>query len=85
MRHVIVVPLDVTDEKSCSLAAETVDSWITKNSSEGLYGIVQYHGIAFNGPASYMPVDLYERQMQVNFLGFVRVVQNFLPILKKRT
>jgi len=85
MRHVAVIPLDVTDEKSCKDAAKTVQSWINETSSKGLYGIVQYHGIAFNGPASYMPVDMYERQLQVNFLGFVRVVQNFMPILKKRS
>lgn len=85
MRHIIVIALDVTDDKSCKDAAKTVQSWINETSSEGLYGIVQYHGIAFNGPASYMPVDFYERQLQVNFLGFVRVIQNFMPILKKRS
>jgi NAD(P)-dependent dehydrogenase (short-subunit alcohol dehydrogenase family) len=84
MKHVIVVSLDVTDDKSCQDAAKTIQTWITENPSKGLYGIVQYHGIAFNGPAAYMPIELYERQFQVNFLGNLRVVQNFLPILKQR-
>lgn len=86
MRHVTVVPLNVTDEKSCKDAAKTVLSYLQQNtSSKGLMGLVMYHGIAFNGPGTYMPVDMYERQLQVNFLGFVRMVQNFLPILKKRS
>lgn len=85
MKHVIVVPLDVTNDQSCKDAAKTVETWIAENSSKGLYGIVQYHGIAFNGPAAYMPIEMYERQLQVNFLGNLRVVQSFLPILKKRT
>eukprot|EP00980_Cylindrotheca_fusiformis_P005828 scaffold1224_cov97-Cylindrotheca_fusiformis.AAC.3 len=85
MKHVAVVPLDVTNDKSCKEAAKTVQSWIDENSSEGLYGIVQYHGIAVNGPAAYIPLHMYERQMQVNFLGNLRIVQGFLPILKKRS
>src|SRR6056300_516106 len=59
MKHVMVVPLDVTSDKSCKNAANIVDAWIATNASKGLYAIVQYHGIAFNGPASYMPIDMY--------------------------
>ena len=89
MKFVTVVPLDVTDDKSCKRAADVVDKWIKvrkdKESSKGLVGIIQFHGIAFNGPAAYMPMDMYERQLQVNFFGNLRVVQNFLPIMKKRS
>jgi NAD(P)-dependent dehydrogenase (short-subunit alcohol dehydrogenase family) len=85
MKHVTVVPLDVTKDTSVSQAASVVKSWIDNHkSSKGLCGIVMYHGIAFNGPAAYMPIDMYERQLQVNFLGNLRVVQNCLPILKER-
>ena len=48
-----------------------------------LTGLVQFHGIAYNGPAQYMPMDIYEQQYKVNCLGTMRVVQACLPLLRK--
>lgn len=85
---VTVLPLDVTNQDSVDQATKTVDSYLSEHKDSptllGLTGICMYHGIAFNGPAPYMPVEMYERQLQVNFLGSVRVTQAFLPLLKKR-
>jgi NAD(P)-dependent dehydrogenase (short-subunit alcohol dehydrogenase family) len=39
--------------------------------------------LCHTGPAEYFPIELYQRQMDVNFLGYVRVTQAFLPLLKK--
>ena len=62
MKYVTVIPLDVTTDKSCMQAAEVVKKWIKgKQGSKGLCSIIQFHGIAFNGPAAYMPMDMYER------------------------
>ena len=49
----------------------------------GLTGLVQFHGVAFNGPSAYMPVEMYHRQLDVNFVGTIRVVQAMLPLLKQ--
>jgi len=49
----------------------------------GLTGLIQYHGVAFNGPSLYMPIDMYGRQMDVNFLGTIRIVQAFMPLMKQ--
>lgn len=93
LRWVTVIPLDVTDDKSVSNAANTVRKWIAgeggkggtgSNGSMGLTGLVLYHGVAYNGPAEYMPVDMYRRQMDVNYIGSVRVVQAFLPLMRDR-
>lgn len=35
------------------------------------------------GPAEYFPLELYKRQMEVNFFGYVRVVQAFMPLLRQ--
>lgn len=87
-KYVTVVPLDVTSDASVQTATSTIESWRTTQASQnptqyyGLTGLCMYHGIAYNGPAAYMPLDMYERQLQVNFLGFLRVIQNILPLMK---
>jgi NAD(P)-dependent dehydrogenase (short-subunit alcohol dehydrogenase family) len=83
-KFVTVVALDVTSDQSVADAAKTVQAWMTAASSS-LMGLVQYHGVAFNGPSAYMPISMYQRQLDVNFVGSVRVVQAFLPLLKDYT
>jgi len=87
-KFITVVELDVTDSDNVNEAARTVREWIythnkNKNHKFGLTGLIQYHGVAFNGPSSYMPIDMYRRQMDVNFLGTIRIVQALLPLLKE--
>jgi len=53
------------------------------DSMVGLTGLIQFHGVAFNGPSAYMPIEMYTRQLDVNFVGSLRVVQAFLPMLKQ--
>lgn len=93
LKFVTLVPLDVTDNDSVNEAAHTVREWVYQHSKDkssdgqgtpvGLTGLVQFHGVAFNGPSSYMPIDMYTRQLDVNFVGTIRVVQAFLPLLKE--
>jgi NAD(P)-dependent dehydrogenase (short-subunit alcohol dehydrogenase family) len=88
LKYVTVVPLDVTNDGSIQAACATVNQWRADQSKKfpdqdfGLTGLCMYHGIAYNGPAAYMPMGMYERQLQVNFLGFVRVIQHFLPVMQ---
>ena len=87
-KYVTVVPLDVTNDDSVTQAAKVVEDYRVTQSKKmpdgyfGLTGLCMYHGIAYNGPAEYMPLDMYERQIQVNFLGFLRVIQKVLPHMK---
>ena len=65
-------------------AAHIIQEWINQNKKTcGLVGLVQFHGVAFNGPSAYMPIDMYNRQIDVNFIGTIRIVQAFLPMLRK--
>ena len=83
-QYVTVVPLDVTSDDSVMEAVKTIQTWIDSNQqSVGLSGLIQYHGVAYNGPASYMPMSMYQRQLEVNFVGSIRVVQAMLPLLKQ--
>lgn len=75
-----VTPLimDVTDGESIIAAAEK-----TRAALEGrtLNGLVNNAGIAVAGPLLELPVEDFERQMDVNVTGVVRVTQAFGPLL----
>ena len=78
------MPLDVTSDKSVADAASFVEKTMDKmDFTVGLTGLVNYHGIAFNGPIAYMPLDMYQRQHDVNYMGNIRMTQKFLPLLKE--
>lgn len=79
-----VVPLDVTSDESVAAAAQSVEKFMDAMSfTVGLTGMICFHGIAFNGPISYMPVSMYQRQHDVNYIGNIRMTQQFLPLLKE--
>jgi NAD(P)-dependent dehydrogenase (short-subunit alcohol dehydrogenase family) len=84
MKCVTLVPLNVADAKSVEMAVKTVADYLQANKTE-LTGLAQFHGIAYNGPAQYMPMEMYKKQHTVNFLGTVRVVQACLGMLRAAT
>ena len=47
-----------------------------------LVGVINCAGLGYTGPAEYFPISLYQACWDINFLGYVRVVQAFLPLLK---
>jgi NAD(P)-dependent dehydrogenase (short-subunit alcohol dehydrogenase family) len=49
----------------------------------GLHGLVNNAGIAVAGPFEFVPVEDFDRQLQVNVIGQVRVTQAFLPLLRQ--
>jgi NAD(P)-dependent dehydrogenase (short-subunit alcohol dehydrogenase family) len=80
---VVPVKLDVTSDESVAAAAATVKADLAaKKPSTGLIGVINCAGMGFNGPAEYFPMDMCKRQMDVNFFGYVRVTQQFMPLLK---
>mmetsp|Transcript_42334 Transcript_42334/g.101976 ORF Transcript_42334/g.101976 Transcript_42334/m.101976 type:complete len:432 (-) Transcript_42334:412-1707(-) len=84
MKFITCVQLDVTSNESVAKAAQTVEKYIKGHpNSQGLTGLVQYHGIAFNGP-HYMPIDMYSRQLDVNLVGTIRIIRALLPIMRRR-
>jgi NAD(P)-dependent dehydrogenase (short-subunit alcohol dehydrogenase family) len=82
MKKVVVVPLDVTSDDSVKQAAQKVDNAMKELKSVGLLGLINFHGVAFNGPVEYMPLSMYQRQLDVNYVGNIRMAQAFLPLLK---
>jgi NAD(P)-dependent dehydrogenase (short-subunit alcohol dehydrogenase family) len=65
---------DVTDADAVARAASEVES---------LDGLVANAGIAIAAPLEYLPPDELARQLDVNVVGQLRVVQAFLPALRR--
>ena len=71
--------LDVTDAVQVAAAAGAV----TEAVADGrLLGIVNNAGIAVAGPVEFVPLDDWRRQLEVNVLGVVAMVQAFTPLLR---
>jgi NAD(P)-dependent dehydrogenase (short-subunit alcohol dehydrogenase family) len=67
------VLLDVTDAAAIAAAAERV---------ERLDGLVDNAGIAVASPLEHLPLDELRRQLEVNLVGQLAVIQAFLPALR---
>ncbi|MEU6539773.1 SDR family oxidoreductase [Streptomyces sp. NPDC047000] len=73
------VLLDVTDEKSVRAAADGVTGL---TGGAGLWGLVNNAGIAVTAPLECVPPELMRRQLDINVLGQLHMVQGFLPLLR---
>jgi len=74
-RGVRTVKLDVADAASIAAARREL--------GDGpLAGLVNNAGIAVAGPLEFMPLDQLRLQLEVNVVGQVAVIQQFLPALR---
>ena len=81
-----VVPLimDITDANAVHEAAEKVGSMI---GDRNLVGLVNNVGMVVSGPLLYLRISEYRRQLEVNLISPLVVIQAFAPLLgtdKKR-
>ena len=70
------VRLDVTDSDSIAAARAELGE-------RGLHGLVNNAGSAVSGPIEYVPLDELRRQLDVNLVGHVAVIQAFLPNVRE--
>ncbi|MBM3550430.1 MAG: SDR family NAD(P)-dependent oxidoreductase [Alphaproteobacteria bacterium] len=75
-----IVPLifDVTDAGAIVAAARTVEARL---GSGALAGLVNNAGIAVPGPLLHLPIEDFRRQIEVNLIGQLQVIQAFAPLL----
>ncbi|MFJ6833930.1 SDR family oxidoreductase [Streptomyces sp. NPDC091209] len=73
------VIIDVTDEKSVQTAVHEVSAL---TGEAGLRGLVNNAGIAVTAPLECVPAELMRRQLDINVIGQVQVIQGFLPLLR---
>ncbi|MDQ1255679.1 MAG: hypothetical protein QG656_272, partial [Candidatus Hydrogenedentes bacterium] len=71
--------LDVTRREDIVDAEKRVRDIV---GDEGLAGLVNNAGIAVAGPLEFMPMEDIERQLRVNVLGVIGMIQTFLPLVR---
>ena len=77
-----VTPLmtDITDPATIDAAAKTVEEVVAQR---GLTGLVNNAGIVKPGPLEFQPLDDFRRQLEVNLVGPLSVIQAFLPLIRR--
>uniref|UniRef100_A0A8C8VNH4 Uncharacterized protein n=1 Tax=Pelusios castaneus TaxID=367368 RepID=A0A8C8VNH4_9SAUR len=75
-----VLPLDVTRERDVAAAKELVQSNLPER---GFWGLVNNAGISTFGETGWLPMETYEKFVDVNLLGCIRTTLAFLPLLRK--
>lgn len=79
--HLETVSLDVTKQDSVDSALQFVSE---KLGGEGLWGLVNNAGILGNfGNDDFLTVEDYQKTLDVNTLGVIRVTQAFKSLIKK--
>jgi len=74
-----VVQLDVTKQDQW----DAVKDYIKKNSSNGLWGIVNNAGWATFGEVEWVSIDTFKRAMDVNVHGVLAGVKTLLPLIRQ--
>ncbi|TMB92074.1 MAG: SDR family NAD(P)-dependent oxidoreductase [Chloroflexi bacterium] len=77
--RLVDVMLDVTDGASIDAAAELIAAQL---GDARFLGVVNNAGIAVGGPAEFIALDGWRRQLEVNVIGQVAVVQRFLAMIR---
>jgi NAD(P)-dependent dehydrogenase (short-subunit alcohol dehydrogenase family) len=81
---VLPITLDVTDAGQVAAAAARVDEESRNGSgSGGLDALVNNAGIGVGGPLELAELDELRRQMEVNFIAPIAVMQALLPALRR--
>ncbi|XP_067420778.1 D-beta-hydroxybutyrate dehydrogenase, mitochondrial-like isoform X1 [Emydura macquarii macquarii] len=75
-----VLQLDVTRERDVAAAKEVVLSNLPET---GFWGLVNNAGISTFGETGWLPMEKYEKFVNVNLLGCIRTTLAFLPLLRK--
>ena len=72
--------VEVTDQGSIERAARAVDEAV---GPDGLFGLVNNAGISVPGPLEILPIEGLRRQLDVNVVGQIAVIQSFAPLIRR--
>ena len=75
---IVCVVCDITDDASVAGAVAAVAAV-----GQPLYAVINCAGLGFTGPAEYFPLADYRRAFETNLLGYIRVAQAMMPLVRK--
>ena len=78
--EVVPLAIEITDEASIAAAVCAVEA---ATGERGLAGLVNNAGIVKPAPLEFQPMADFRRQLEVNLIGPVAVVQAFLPLIRR--
>ena len=73
---------DVTDSQGVLDGAEKVKSEL--GNEECIAGLVNNAGVALGGPVTIIDIEIFRKQLEVNFFGLINVTKAYLPLLGAR-
>jgi NAD(P)-dependent dehydrogenase (short-subunit alcohol dehydrogenase family) len=79
--NLVPLMIDMNDTDSMGNAFKQVFEFA---GSKGLAGLVNNAGIPMGGPLEFFDPDQLQKGLQVNLLGHIRMIQLFLPLIRKQ-
>ncbi|GAX28911.1 17beta-estradiol 17-dehydrogenase / 3alpha(17beta)-hydroxysteroid dehydrogenase (NAD+) [Fistulifera solaris] len=78
--------MNVTNDEHVEKAAQMVSRWLDETTTQQriLHALINMAGVGFCGNVDFMPLNLFQTSMDVNFFGTVRCCKAFLPIFKSQ-
>ncbi|GMH32669.1 hypothetical protein BSKO_00503 [Bryopsis sp. KO-2023] len=76
--RICALPLDITKDDSVESAYERVKEEL---GGAPLFALVNNAGLSRGWFVEFTPIECFEKTLEVNFIGTVRVTQRFLPLL----
>lgn len=78
--RIIPVIIDITKMETIYNASKKIDALVGE---AGIVGLINNAGIVITGPLELLPINLLRKQLDVNIIGHLAVIQQFLPLIKK--
>lgn len=72
--------LDITDDEQVQTAVGMTEKLVAK---DGLFALVNNAGISVPGAVECVPLDEFRRAFEVNLIGQLRIIQAFLPLIRR--
>ena len=60
-----------------------VENILEENKSKKIIGLVNNAGIVLPGPIELQPIKQFQKQIDVNLIGHIRITQKFLSFIRK--
>jgi len=74
---------DITKEQSVNEFGGYVESILQQNKRKRVVGLINNAGIVLPGPIELQPINQVQKQLDVNFIGQLRMTQQFLGRIRK--